>query len=30
MAWVLLHETPTAWQLIGAVSIMSGLLLTRS
>ena len=30
MAWVLLHETPTAWQIIGAVSIMSGLLLTRS
>src|SRR6185436_15049553 len=30
MAWVLLHETPTPWQLIGAVSIMSGLLLTRS
>jgi drug/metabolite transporter (DMT)-like permease len=30
MAWLLLHETPTAWQLVGAVSIMSGLLLTRS
>jgi drug/metabolite transporter (DMT)-like permease len=30
MAWLLLHETPTAWQIIGAVSIMSGLLLTRS
>lgn len=30
MAWVLLHETPTPWQIIGAVSIMSGLLLTRS
>jgi drug/metabolite transporter (DMT)-like permease len=30
MAWVLLHETPTTWQLVGAVSIMSGLLLTRS
>jgi drug/metabolite transporter (DMT)-like permease len=30
MAWVLLHETPTVWQIVGAVSIMSGLLLTRS
>jgi len=30
MAWLLLHETPTAWQLVGAASIMSGLLLTRS
>jgi len=30
MAWVLLHETPTPWQIVGAVSIMSGLLLTRS
>jgi drug/metabolite transporter (DMT)-like permease len=30
MAWALLHETPTAWQSVGAVSIMSGLLLTRS
>jgi drug/metabolite transporter (DMT)-like permease len=30
MAWALLHETPTPWQLVGAVSIMSGLLLTRS
>jgi len=30
MAWVLLHETPTAWQVVGAVSIMSGLVLTRS
>lgn len=29
MAWVLLHETPTPWQILGAVSIMSGLLLTR-
>ena len=30
MAWVLLHETPTTWQIVGAISIMSGLLLTRS
>jgi drug/metabolite transporter (DMT)-like permease len=30
MAWVLLHETPTVWQVVGAASIMSGLLLTRS
>jgi drug/metabolite transporter (DMT)-like permease len=30
MAWLLLHETPTIWQLVGAISIMSGLLLTRS
>jgi drug/metabolite transporter (DMT)-like permease len=30
MAWVLLHETPTLWQSVGAVSIMVGLLLTRS
>lgn len=29
-AWALLGETPTAWQGIGATSIMSGLLLTRS
>jgi drug/metabolite transporter (DMT)-like permease len=30
MAWVLLHETPTAGQSIGTLSIMSGLILTRS
>jgi drug/metabolite transporter (DMT)-like permease len=30
MAWVLLHETPTIWQGVGAASIMAGLLLTRS
>jgi len=30
MAWAILHETPTAWQTVGAVSIMSGLLLTRA
>jgi drug/metabolite transporter (DMT)-like permease len=30
MAWALLHETPTAFQIVGAGSIMTGLLLTRS
>jgi drug/metabolite transporter (DMT)-like permease len=30
MAWAILHETPTAWQTVGAVSIMTGLLLTRA
>ena len=30
VAWAILHETPTAWQCLGAGSIMSGLLLTRS
>jgi len=30
MAWALLHETPTLWQIIGATSIMTGLVLTRS
>ncbi|MGH2898278.1 MAG: DMT family transporter, partial [Solirubrobacteraceae bacterium] len=30
MAWVLLGETPTAWQCVGAASIMTGLLLTRA
>jgi len=30
MAWVLLHERPTAWQWIGTASIMAGLVLTRS
>ena len=30
MAWAILHETPTAWQSLGAVSIMTGLLLTRA
>jgi drug/metabolite transporter (DMT)-like permease len=30
MAWAILHETPTAWQTVGAVSIMSGLVLTRA
>jgi drug/metabolite transporter (DMT)-like permease len=29
VAWLLLGETPTAWQGIGAVCIMSGLILTR-
>lgn len=30
MAWALLHETPTIWQCIGAMSIMTGLVLTRT
>jgi drug/metabolite transporter (DMT)-like permease len=30
VAWVVLRELPTVWQGIGAASIMSGLLLTRS
>jgi drug/metabolite transporter (DMT)-like permease len=30
VAWMLLGETPTVWQGVGAVSIMSGLLLTRA
>jgi drug/metabolite transporter (DMT)-like permease len=29
VAWALLGETPTAWQGVGTISIMSGLLLTR-
>jgi len=29
VAWLMLGETPTVWQCIGAASIMSGLLLTR-
>jgi len=29
VAWLLLGETPTAWQGVGAASIMSGLILTR-
>lgn len=28
-AWMTLHETPTAWQLIGAVTIVGGVVLTR-
>jgi drug/metabolite transporter (DMT)-like permease len=30
VAWLMLGETPTAWQGVGTVSIMTGLLLTRS
>jgi drug/metabolite transporter (DMT)-like permease len=30
VAWVMLHETPTMWQGIGAGTIMSGVLLARS
>ncbi len=30
VAWVMLHETPTPWQIVGAAGIMGGLLLTRS
>jgi len=29
-AWVVLNETPTVWQGIGMVFIMTGLLLTRT
>lgn len=29
VAWVMLHETPTGWQLTGAGFIMAGLLLSR-
>jgi drug/metabolite transporter (DMT)-like permease len=30
VAWLVLSEAPTAWQLVGAASIMSGLLLSRT
>jgi drug/metabolite transporter (DMT)-like permease len=30
VAWVMLNEVPTPWQVAGAASIMGGLLLTRS
>ena len=30
MAWLILHEMPTLWQVAGAGSIMTGLLLTRA
>lgn len=30
VAWAMLGETPTPWQAVGAVCIMSGLLLTRA
>ncbi len=29
VAWLTLHETPTAWQTIGALTIVGGVLLTR-
>ncbi|MEP6689921.1 MAG: DMT family transporter [Gemmatimonadaceae bacterium] len=30
VAWFVLHEVPTAWQAIGAVTIIAGVLLTRT
>jgi drug/metabolite transporter (DMT)-like permease len=30
VAWLTLHETPTPWQVVGAVTILSGALLTRA
>ena len=30
VAWAMLAETPTPWQIVGAVCIMAGLLLTRA
>ena len=30
VAWIFLHEVPTAWQVVGVGTIMSGVLLTRS
>jgi drug/metabolite transporter (DMT)-like permease len=30
VAWILLHETPTGWQLLGAAFIMGGLLVSRT
>jgi drug/metabolite transporter (DMT)-like permease len=30
VAWIMLSETPTIWQCLGAAAIMGGLLLTRS
>jgi len=29
VAWLTLHETPRAWQIVGAITIVSGVLLTR-
>jgi|APMI01.1.fsa_nt_gi drug/metabolite transporter (DMT)-like permease len=29
VAWIMLHETPTSWQLSGAAFIMAGLLISR-
>jgi drug/metabolite transporter (DMT)-like permease len=28
-AWLTLHEVPTAWQAVGAATIISGVVLTR-
>ena len=30
VAWLTLRETPTAWQVVGAITILSGALLTRA
>jgi drug/metabolite transporter (DMT)-like permease len=30
VAWVMLHETPSSWQLLGAGFIMAGLLVSRT
>lgn len=30
VAWITLHETPTAWQIVGALTIVGGVLLTRA
>jgi len=30
VAWLTLHETPTVWQVVGAITILSGALLTRA
>ena len=30
VAWMTLHETPTAWQVVGALTIVGGVLLTRA
>lgn len=30
VAWIMLHETPSVWQMLGAGSIMAGLLVSRT
>jgi drug/metabolite transporter (DMT)-like permease len=30
IAWIFLHEVPTAWQAVGMVTIVSGIFLTRT
>jgi drug/metabolite transporter (DMT)-like permease len=30
LAWLMLGEAPTVWQIVGAAFIVSGLLLTRA